>query len=429
MAAEKPHLNLITIGHVDHGKSTLVGRLLFDSGNISEQEMRKLKDLAKELKKETFEFAFVMDKLKEERERGVTIDLMYKGFDTPKFFFTLIDAPGHRDFVKNMVVGAQQAHVAILVVSSKDGIQDQTKEHVSLAKILGIGQIIVAVNKMDAVNYDEKKFNEIKETVAKLLQGVGYKPELFTFVPLSAYVGDNVFKKSDKMPWYKGGTLYETFDTFIKPVDKPTGKPLRMPIQSILNITGVGVVPTGDIKTGTLKPGDKVIFEPSGAVGEVKSIEMHNKQLTRPAEPGDNVGINVKGINKNDVKKGDVMGPVGNPPTVAKEFTAQIFVLQHPTAITKGYTPVFHVHAAHVAGKIIEIVKKIDPRTGATVTENPDILKTGDAAIVKVQPLQPIAIEKRDEFPELSKFAIRDMGKTVAAGMCIDLVKFERPKK
>jgi len=420
--AEKPHLNLITIGHVDHGKSTLVGRLLYDSGNISEQEMRKLKDLAKELKKETFEFAFVMDQLKEERERGVTIDLMYKGFDTAKYYFTLIDAPGHRDFVKNMITGASQADAAILVVSVKDGIQEQTKEHIYLSKVLGIKQLVIALNKMDAVEYDEKKYNEIKDTVGKLLGTLGYKVAELPFVPVSAYQGDNVFKKSDKMPWYKGGTLFETLDSYIKPVERPVNKPLRMSIQSVLNITGVGSVVTGKIETGVMKPNDKVVIEPAGISGEIKSMEMHHKQLAQ-AIPGDNIGVNIRGVDKKNVKKGDMIGKPDSPPTVAKEFTGQIIVLQHPTVITKGYTPVFHLHTAHVAGKIIEIVKKIDPKTGAEVTTDKELLKTGDAAIIKVQPLQPVVIEKQSEFPELAKFAIRDMGKTVAAGICIDLVK------
>src|SRR3989338_3366562 len=298
--ADKPHLNLITIGHVDHGKSTLVGRLLYDSGNISEQDMRKIKNLAKELKKETFEIAFVMDQLKEERERGVTIDLMYKGFDTPKFYFTLIDAPGHRDFVKNMITGASQADAAILVVSVKDGIQEQTKEHVYLSKVLGIKQIIIALNKMDAIGYDEKKFNEDKESVGKLLSSVGFKIAEIPFVPVSAYQGDNVFKKSDKMPWYKGGTLFETLDSYIKPVERPVNKPLRMSIQSVLNITGVGSVVTGKIETGVMKPNDKVVIEPAGVPAEIKTREMHHKQLPQ-AIPGDNIGVSMKGVDKKNV--------------------------------------------------------------------------------------------------------------------------------
>ena len=420
--AEKPHINIITAGHVDHGKSTLLGRLLYDSGALTEQELRKLKEIAKEVKKETFEFAFVMDKLKEERERGVTIDVMYKPIITDKYYFTAIDCPGHRDFVKNMITGASQADAAILVVSAKDGIQEQTKEHLYLSKVLGIQQMIVAINKMDEVGYQEAKFKEVKEQVSKLLQMIGYKTDTIPFIPVSAYIGDNVVKKSTNMAWYHGEPLLKTMDNSLKAPEKPVNKPLRLPIQDVYSITGIGTVPVGRVETGVLKPGDKLVFMPSGGIAEVKTIEMHHKQLER-AEPGDNIGFNCKGVSKNDVKKGDVGGHLNNPPTVAKEFTAQIIVLQHPTVITKGYTPVFHIHTAHVAGRIIEIVKKIDPKTGATVAEHPDTLKTGDAAIIKVQPLQPLAVEKQSEFPELAKFAIRDMGKTVAAGIVIDIVK------
>lgn len=420
--ADKPHVNIITAGHVDHGKSTLLGRLLFDSGALTDQELRKLKDIAKEVKKETFEFAFVMDKLKEERERGVTIDLMYKPITTDKYYFTAIDCPGHRDFVKNMITGASQADAAILVVSAKDSIQEQTKEHMYLAKVLGITQVITAINKMDTVNYDEKRFNEVKDQVTQLLQTLGYKTENIPFIPVSAYVGDNVVKKSTNMPWYKGTTLLQAMDATVTVPEKPVTKPLRLPVQDVYTITGVGTVPVGRVETGVIKPGDKVVIEPSGTAAEIKSIEMHHKELDK-AEPGDNVGINIKGISKKDIKKGDVIGHPDKPPTVAKEFTAQIIVLQHPTVITKGYTPVFHIHTAHIAGKITEISKKLDPKTGSVVAENPDTLKTGDAAIVKIQPLQPVSIEKQSDFPELAKFAIRDMGKTVAAGICTDLVK------
>ncbi|MBR9682159.1 MAG: translation elongation factor EF-1 subunit alpha [Candidatus Aenigmarchaeota archaeon] len=421
MANKKPHMNLVTVGHVDHGKSTLVGRLLFDSGNVREDDMRKLKELAKELKKETFEFAFVMDKLKEERERGVTIDIMHQKFDTPKFFFTIIDAPGHRDFVKNMITGASQADAAILVVSAKDGIQEQTKEHTYLIKVLGVGQVIVAMNKMDAIDYDENKFNEVKAEVEKLLKSVGYDTSKVPFVPVSAFVGDNVVKKSDKIAWYKGKTLMEHLDDLTLP-PQPVDKDLRLPVQDVYTITGIGTVPVGRVETGMLKNGAPVVFMPSGAKGDVKTIEMHHEQV-QEAGPGDNVGFSVRGVGKGDVRKGEVAGPADNPPTVAKEFTAQIIVLQHPNVITKGYTPVFHVNTSQVACKITEIQKKLDPKTGQVLQENPDFIKAGDAAIVKCEPTKPMVIESSKEYPEMARFAIRDMGMTVAAGVCLEVVK------
>ncbi len=417
--AEKPHLNLVTIGHVDHGKSTLIGRLLFDTGNMKEEDLRKLKEVAKEVKKETFEFAFAMDKLKEERERGVTIDIMHQRFNTPKYYFTVIDAPGHRDFVKNMITGASQADAAILVVSAKDGVQEQTKEHTFLIKVLGVGQIIVSINKMDAIDYDESKYNQVKADVEKLLKSVGYDTSKILFIPTSAYKGDNVAKNTENLKWFKGQTLYEALDTLAVPA-QPVDKPLRLPVQDVYTITGIGTVPVGRIETGVLKVGDKIIFEPAGVSGEVKSIEMHHENIPE-AKPGDNVGFNVRGISKTDVKRGDVVGLVSNPPTVAKEFIAQIIVLHHPNVVTKGYTPVFHCHTAQIACKITEIQKKVDPKTGATIKENPDFIKTGDAAVIKCVPSKPLVIESSKNFPELARFAIRDMGQTVAAGVCLEV--------
>ncbi len=426
MAKEKEHLNLIFIGHVDHGKSTSVGRLMYDSGNIDEQTMRKLKDKAKELGKSGFEFAYVMDGLKEEQERGLTIDLAHKRFDTDKYYFTIIDAPGHRDFVKNMITGASQADAAVLVVSANvgDGVQQQTEEHVFLAKTLGVGQLIVEVNKMDMCQFKEERFKEVVEEVTKLLKIVGYQTDNVQFVPTAAFPGDNLAKPSENMPWYKGPTLLKAVDNFNVP-EKPTKLPLRLPIQDVYNITGVGVVTVGRIDTGIMKVGDTVTVVPArdgrGVSGECKSIEMHHEQMTQ-AEPGDNVGFNIRGVGKKDVARGDVVGPSSKPPTVASEFTAQIVVLQHPSVLTAGYTPVFHIHTAQIACQITEILEKIDPMTGASLGKV-DMLKNGDAAKVRIKPVHPLVIELQKEIPQLARFAIRDSGRTVAAGMCIELTE------
>ena len=425
MARAKPHLNLIFVGHVDHGKSTTVGRLLYDSGIIDEQTLRKLREKAQELRKAGFEFAFVMDQLKEERERGVTIDLAHKKFSTPKYDFTIIDAPGHKDFIKNMITGASQADCGVLVVAASDGVMAQTKEHIWLCKTLGVGQLAVAVNKMDMVNYDQKKFEEVKAQVSQVLKMVGYKPDQTHFIPISSLKGENIIKKSALIPWYNGPSLIELLDLFKEP-EKPTNLPLRLPLQDVYNITGIGTVPVGRVETGIMKVNDKVIVTPAregkGVVGEIKSIEMHHEQIQQ-AEPGDNIGFSIRGVQKKDIARGDVLGHVDAPPTVVTEFTAQIVVLNHPTVMTVGYTPVFHIHTAQVACQITELVRKLDPATGQTLQEKPDMLKNGDAAIVKVKPAKPLVIEKQADIPHMARFAIRDAGSTVAAGMCIDYVK------
>src|SRR5437667_81652 len=345
----KPHLNLVVIGDVDHGKSTTVGRILYDTGNIDPHELENLKKLAEQMGKATFEFAFVMDQVKEEQERGLTIDVAHKRFDTDKYYFTIIDAPGHRDFVKNMITGTSQADAAVLVVGAAEGVQTQTKEHIYLAKVLGVEQLIVAINKMDASKpeYSEKRFNELKTELSGLLKISGFKVDKIPFIPISSYKGENITKAS---------------------------------------------------------------------------TEMHHEQIPQ-AEPGDNVGFNVRGIDKKDLRRGDVAGPTDNPPTIAKSFTAQIVVLNHPSVITAGYTPVFHAHTAQVACTFEELIAVLDPKTGAPKPEKPDFLKTGDAARVKIRPTKPLVIEAYKAFPQLGRFAVRDMGQTVAAGQVIDVEK------
>ncbi len=422
--AEKPHLNLVIIGHVDHGKSTLVGRILLDTGQFPAHMVEKFKEEAKAKGKESFALAWVFDQLKEERERGLTIDVAHKRFDTDKYYITIIDAPGHRDFVKNMITGTSQADAAILVVAAQHGVMAQTKEHMFLARTLGVKQMIVAINQIDATQppYDNNRYEEVKSEVEKLAKSVGYKDEQLQYLPVSAFVGDNI-KEKGNISWWTGDSVLKAIDKFTLP-EKPTQLPLRWPIQDVYSIKGVGTVPVGKVECGIMKPGMTLMFKPSmkpgGVAGEVKTIEMHHEMINE-ALPGDNIGVNVRGLNKGDIKRGDVAGPANDPPTVAKSFTAQIMVLNHPSVITKGYTPVFHCYTAQVACRFEEIQKKLDPKTGQVKEENPDFIKTGDAAIVKIIPTRPMVIESSKKIPQLGRFAIRDMGQTVAAGVCLEV--------
>jgi elongation factor 1-alpha len=422
--AEKPHLNLVVIGHVDHGKSTTVGHLFSLTGAIDERTAKTYEEEAKKIGKETFKFAWVLDRLKEERERGLTIDVAYLKFETPKYFFTIIDAPGHRDFIKNMITGASQSDAAILLISAKRGEFEagigpggQTREHAFLAYTLGVNQMVVAINKMDdaSVDWKQERYDEIKNEISRMLKMSGFNPEKIHFVPTSGWTGDNLAKKSDKMPWYKGPTLFEALDEMTVP-PKPINKPLRLPIQDIYTITGIGSVPVGRVETGVLKEGDTLVFMPSNVQGLVKSIETHHVKVPK-ALPGDNIGFNVRGISKKDVHRGDVAGHPDNPPTVAKEFIGQIIIIHHPTAIAAGYSPVLHSNTGQISCRFKELIAKLDPRTGQTVEQNPSFLKTGDGAIVRFEPIQPISVETYSDFPELGRFAIRDMGTTIAAGV------------
>jgi elongation factor 1-alpha len=419
--SDKPHQNLAIIGHVDHGKSTLVGRLLFETGSVPDHIIQQYREEAEEKGKGGFEFAYVMDNLAEERERGLTIDIAHQEFDTDAYFFTIVDCPGHRDFVKNMITGASQADNAVLVVAADDGVQPQTREHVFLARTLGIGELVVAVNKMDKVGYDEDRYRAVVEEVKKLLGQVRFATEDASFIPISAFEGDNVADGSDEMPWWDGRTLLAALNELPEP-EPPTDAPLRLPVQDVYSISGIGTVPVGRVETGRMRPGDTVSFQPADVGGEVKTIEMHHEEVSE-AGPGDNVGFNVRGVGTDDIRRGDVCGPADDPPTVAETFTGQIVVMQHPSVITAGYTPVFHAHTAQVACTFESLDQKIDPSTGEVQAEDPEYLEAGDAAVVTVRPQKPLSIEPSGEIPELGSFAVRDMGQTVAAGRVLDVTE------
>ena len=417
----KPHLNIVFVGHVDHGKSTTVGRLLLDSGHIEAHVIEKFEKEAQERGKAGFGFAYVMDGLKEERERGITIDVAHKEFFTPNYYYTVIDAPGHRDFVKNMITGTSQADAAVLCVAADDGVNAQTKEHAFLARVLGVQQLIVNVNKMDisGVNYSQDKYDNVVTEVTALLKMAGFNTDEVPFIPCAALAGDNVFNKSENMPWYNGMTLFEAIDKIQMP-PKPTDRPLRLPIQDVYKISGIGTVPVGKIETGVLNAGKTVVFNPSQQTAEVKSIEMHHTMVER-AEPGDNVGFNVRGLAATDIRRGDVAGYTDNEPMFVRHdetFVGQIQLMDIPKAIGSGYTPVFHAHTSQVAVRFVDLLEN-----SKTKEANPPFLKTGDAALVRFMPTKPMAIEQMDAFPELARFAIRDMGKTVAAGVCMKVEK------
>jgi elongation factor 1-alpha len=433
MGKEKAHINLVVIGHVDSGKSTTTGHLIYKCGGIDKRTIEKFESEATAMGKGSFKYAWVLDKLKAERERGITIDIALWKFETPKYFFTIIDAPGHRDFIKNMITGTSQADCGILVIPaatgefeaamSKDG---QAREHALLAFTLGVKQMIVAVNKMDekSCNYAEARYKEIKDEVAAYLKKVGYNPDKILFVPISGWQGDNMVEKSPNMAWYKGPTLIEALDSLDAP-KRPTDKPLRLPLQDVYKIGGIGTVPVGRVETGILKPGDTVTFAPAGVSTEVKSIEMHHESLPQ-ATPGDNVGFNVKGLSVKDIRRGYVAGNVkDDPPKGASEFFAQVIVLNHPGQISNGYSPVLDCHTAHIACKFKEIVSKMDKRTGKVAEDAPKAIKSGDAAMVILVPQKPMCVESYAEYPPLGRFAVRDMKQTVAVGVIKTVTKKE----
>jgi len=434
MGKEKQHVNLVVIGHVDAGKSTTTGHLIYKCGGIDKRTIEKFEKEAAELGKSSFKYAWVLDKLKAERERGITIDIALWKFESPKFDFTVIDAPGHRDFIKNMITGTSQADVAVLVIDSSQGgfeagiaKDGQTREHALLAYTLGINQIIVAINKMDdkSTNYSQDRFNEISKEVGEYLGKVGFKPKKIKFVPISGWAGDNMIDKSSNMPWYKGPYLLEALDN-VKPPTRPSDKPLRLPLQDVYKIGGIGTVPVGRVETGVIKAGMTAYFAPVGIRTEVKSVEMHHEQVP-VAQPGDNVGFNVKNVSVKDIRRGNVCGDDKNdPPRGADMFVAQVIVMNHPGEIRQGYCPVLDCHTAHIACKFAKIQNKMDRRSGKILEESPKFLKAGDSGMVEMIPTKRMCVESFTTYAPLGRFAVRDMRVTVAVGVIKEVTKGEK---
>jgi elongation factor 1-alpha len=425
MGKDKTHINLVVIGHVDSGKSTTSGHLIYKCGGIDKRTIERYEAEAQAMGKVSFKFAWVMDKLKTERDRGITIDIALWKFETPKYYYTIIDAPGHRDFIKNMITGTSQADVAILVVAAGEGEfeagisrEGQTKEHALLAYTLGVKQMIVAVNKMDdkSVNYSEQRFNEIQVEVGNYLKKIGYNPKRIPFVPMSGWTGENLIEKSPNLSWWKGPTLLEALDG-VKPPARPIDKPLRIPLQDVYKIGGIGTVPVGRVESGVLKPGMVISFAPSNVSTEVRSVQMHHEDIDE-AVPGDNVGFNVRNLSVKDIHRGDVAGDSKrDPPQECEDFTAQVIVVNHPGKIHAGYSPVVDCHTAHIACKFKELVEKVDRRSGKKIEDKPKNIGTGDSAIVLMAPSKPMCVETFAEYAPLGRFAVRDMHQTVAVGV------------
>lgn len=424
MVSHKPQLSVVVLGHIDAGKSTTAGHLLYKSGYISERCMDKLTHESAACGKASFKYAWVLDKRKMERERGITVEISLAKFETPKYAFTFVDAPGHRDFVKNMIIGTAQADAVLLVVAAGENEFNaefnptgQTREHALLAFALGIKQMVVAVNKMDcdSVAYSEARYTDVKSQVSGYLKKVGFNTSAIPFVPISGWCGDNLLERSNNMPWYDGPTLVDALNTLSTPM-REVDKPLRVSIQNVYTISGVGTVATGRVETGVLTPGLTVAFGPVGVTAKVDSIESHHLVMPE-ARPGDQVGFTLRGTSAKEIYRGCVMSDSKlDPAKRAFEFTAQLIVLDGGS-ISVGYMPIVHCHTTRMACRISQITEKIDRATGQVVELNPTSVTTGDACTVVLEPRKHMTVEAFQQYPSLARFVLRDRRMTVAVGI------------
>ena len=458
---KKPHMSVVICGHVDSGKSTTTGRLLFEMGGIKPREMEKLREEAEKLNKGSFAFAFYMDTQKDERERGVTIKCNTKEFFTNNYHYSIIDAPGHKDFIKNMISGAAQADVGVLMVPA-DGnfvtavqkgdhkvgeVQGQTRQHARLINLLGVKQLIVCVNKMDSkpsADYKESRYNEIRDEMKSMLVKVGW-PKMFVekrvpFIPISGWMGDNLINKSDNMSWWKGidvriskedsvhiDTLKDALDIFVQKIKRDYDAPMRLPISGVYKIKGVGDVLTGRVEQGTVKPGEEIIFLPTNTVsnpcpGKIFTVEMHHKRIEKGLA-GDNIGMNIKALSKDNLPRvGDVM-VYKNDTTlcITKNFTAQIQVLDIPGVIKIGYSPIGHVRCGRAACRIVKINWKTGKETHGEKVDGPVSIRSSDAAEAVFEPQQPFVVDSFDKCDGLGRIAFMDGNSAVMLGKVVSV--------
>jgi len=405
------NVNVVLVGHVDHGKSTLIGRLLYDSESIKDERVEEIQKLAEEYKRK-FEFAYFLDSFEDELKEERTIDTVSLMFKSKKNFYTITDVPGHKEFIKNMLTGASHADVAVLVVSAEEGVQEQTRRHMFLLKMLGIKQVFVVVNKMDIEDYKKEKFEEVKEQIRKLLASFDYATEEMLFIPVSAMEGDNIYTYSEQMEWYDGLKLIDALDDVTL---EGKEKPLRFAVQDIYKVEDEETI-VGRVESGILRRADNVIFEPSGVKAEVEKIKVFEGELAE-ATTGDSISVTIGDGGLRGIKRGAVFGLVESPPKPTKQFLGEVVLLGKE--LKKGETLELRCGTAKVECEIREIKEKINSETGEVIETNPNGINEHDAATI-VFATEPLVVEEFAEIPELGRFVLVKANKNIGAGVVLD---------
>ncbi|KAI8098828.1 P-loop containing nucleoside triphosphate hydrolase protein [Halteromyces radiatus] len=428
-SSDKPKMNLVVIGHVDAGKSTLMGHFLYDLGNVNERMMQKYERDSQKIGKGSFAYAWVLDETGEERDRGITMDIAMNHFETPHRQFTLLDAPGHRDFIPNMISGTAQADAAILVVDAATGgfesgfdANGQTKEHALLARSLGVQQLVVAVNKLDVMGWDQARFDEITAKLGTFLLQAGYRKNNLTYVPVSGLTGDNLVKRSQSeqlSSWYDGPCLLEVID-MIEPPVRLLDKPFRMGVTDFFK-GGIGssggVSVAGSIDSGSLQVGEQVMVVPGNEIGIVKNLQV-NDETTNWGAAGDSILMTLSGLDILNLSTGCVLCTPLQPVPITTTFTAQIVVFDIKIPITSGFPVILHHQSSNEPASITKLLCSLDKSTGEVVKRNPRHLSKGATAKVKIQlSHRAIPLETFKDNKQLGRIMLRKGGETVAAGV------------
>jgi len=406
---EKETLGFVIVGHVDHGKSTLIGRLLYDTQSLPPEKLAEVERMSKELGRET-EFAFVMDHLQEERDQGITIDTAQTFFHTDARDYVIIDAPGHKEFIKNMITGASQGQAALLIVDAEEGVREQTRRHAYLLGMLGLEQITVLINKMDKVDYAQARFDEVAGEITRFLAAIALAP--MHLIPISAKDGDNVAVRSEKMPWYEGVTTLDALDTFAIP-PRATEGPMRFPLQDVMKVDDKRML-VGRVESGVIRAGQEVVFLPSGSESTVTGIAQFMKPPLEQAEAGESIGITL--ADPLFVERGEVACPSGAVARVSDTIAANVFWMSK-SRLAPGEKLRIKLATQEVPAEVTHIARRIDSSSLEVIAEDSDEMKNNEIAEVTIRTKAPIALESFYDVPEMGRFVLVRGHDIVAGGI------------
>lgn len=428
----KEHLNIVFIGHVDAGKSTMGGNLLYITGMVDKRTMEKYEREAKEAGRDTWYLSWALDSTPQERAKGKTVEVGRAYFETDLRRYTILDAPGHKTFVPSMISGAAQADIAILVISARKGEFEtgferggQTREHIMLVKTAGVSKVIIVINKMDdpTVNWDKVRYDEIKDKLTPFVKSAGFSPKTdVTFIPVSAYTGLNLKDpvSKDVCPWWNGTSFLNHLD-HMPMIDRKINAPLMMPVSE--KYKDMGTIIVGKVESGHLRKGDQLVLMPNKDQVEVAAIYNEMEDEIPTAFCGDNVRIRLRGVEDEDISPGFVLTSPKKPIHAVRQFEAQLAILEHKNIICAGYSAVMHIHTLAEEVTLPALLHYFDKATGRKSKKPPQFAKKGQKVVALIETTAPVCVERFTDYPQLGRFTLRDEGRTIAIGKITKLIE------